>query len=180
MSLIEIGAVVFSFLSVIMAVKRSLSTWIFGILGIVFYGILFFQREIFSNMLLQMIFLVQSFVGLYEWKTNRNQGELIVTKMSMKEWVSYLATLNILIIVMCLMFEKLDAITTSVSLMANVLLMNRKLENWFFWIIADVVYIIMFIEQKLYLSSGLYFVFLITCILGYFKWKNKFNDKNLS
>lgn len=180
MSLIEIGAVVFSFLSVIMAVKKSLLTWIFGILGIVFYGVLFFEKEIYSNLLLQMIFLLQSFVGLYEWKSNTSKGEVIVTKMNKKEWISYLATLNLLIIFMCLMFEKLDAITTSVSLIANVLLMNRKLENWFFWIVADIVYIIMFIEQKLYLSSGLYFIFLITCILGYYKWKKKLNDKNLS
>ncbi|HUX34984.1 MAG TPA: nicotinamide mononucleotide transporter family protein, partial [Gemmatimonadaceae bacterium] len=51
-------------------------------------------------------------------------------------------------------------------------MMTRKIvENWILWIIADIVYVPMYIYKKLYVTSGLYFVFLILAVMGLIEWK---------
>ena len=65
----------------------------------------------------------------------------------------------------------LDSLTTSLSLTAMLLLARRKIENWIFWIIADLIYIPLFFYKGLYIASLQYFVFLILATSGYFEWK---------
>ena len=73
----------------------------------------------------------------------------------------------------------LDSITTALSLTAMLLLARRKLENWIFWIIADIIYIPLFIYKGLYITSVQYFIFLILAVSGYFEWKKSLeNDKD--
>ena len=70
----------------------------------------------------------------------------------------------------------LDSITTALSLTAMLLLARRKIENWIYWIIADIIYIPLFIYKELYITSFQYFVFLALAISGYMEWKK--NLKN--
>ena len=65
----------------------------------------------------------------------------------------------------------LDSLTTSLSLTAMLLLARRKIENWIFWIIADLIYMPLFLYKGLYIASLQYFVFLILAISGYIEWK---------
>jgi nicotinamide mononucleotide transporter len=65
----------------------------------------------------------------------------------------------------------LDSITTALSLTGMLLLARRKLENWIYWIIADIIYIPLYIHKELYPTSLQFFIFLILAILGYRNWK---------
>ena len=65
----------------------------------------------------------------------------------------------------------LDSLTTSLSLTAMLLLARRKIENWIFWIIADLIYIPLYLYKGLYIASLQYFVFLILATSGYIEWK---------
>jgi nicotinamide mononucleotide transporter len=53
------------------------------------------------------------------------------------------------------------------------LLARRKLENWIYWIIADIIYIPLYINKELYPTSLQFFIFLILAILGYRNWKKE-------
>ena len=64
-----------------------------------------------------------------------------------------------------------DAFTTTLSVIAQFQLTRKILENWTLWIIADVVYIGVYSIKSLYWTAGLYFVFLVLCVLGYKEWK---------
>jgi nicotinamide mononucleotide transporter len=64
--------------------------------------------------------------------------------------------------------------TTLLSIIALYLLTKRYIENWFFWIIANIVYVFMFLEAQLYFSAVLYFINLILCYKGIKEW-----EKNL-
>ena len=64
-----------------------------------------------------------------------------------------------------------DAITTALSLVAQFMLSRKWIANWWLWIAADVISIPLYIYKELYLTAGLYFVFLIMCIIGLREWK---------
>jgi Nicotinamide mononucleotide transporter. len=60
-------------------------------------------------------------------------------------------------------------------------MMTRKLlENWVVWVAVDVVYIGMFIYKSLYVTSLLYFVFLVLSVMGYRQWKATLNEPGLA
>jgi nicotinamide mononucleotide transporter len=64
-----------------------------------------------------------------------------------------------------------DALTTALSLAAQYLLCRKRLENWFFWIAADIVYIPLYVSRSLPLTAILYAVFLVMCFAGLRSWR---------
>jgi len=59
--------------------------------------------------------------------------------------------------------------------------MTRKiLENWAVWVAVDVVYIAMFVFKRLYLTAGLYAVFLVLAVMGYIQWKRSLAERRLA
>ena len=63
------------------------------------------------------------------------------------------------------------SITTGLSIIGTLLLAFKKIDNWYYWIAADVLYIYLFYSQELYWSAGIYFVFLLLAISGLKTWK---------
>ena len=175
MNIIEIIAVIFSLLSVIFAVKNNILTWPTSIIGVTFYSIFFYENHIWGNMFLQISFFIQSIYGWSKWGVIKN------TKV---EWLekhdrnilaisSFLLT-TLITSVLIMTGDKspyFDGITTSFSLIAMTLLAKRKIDTWFYWIIADVLFVVFFLIEGNYLSSITYFVFLILAITGLKQWK---------
>ena len=64
-----------------------------------------------------------------------------------------------------------DALTTCLSLVAQALLNWKKLENWYFWIAADVVYVPLYVVKRLDLTAIVYVLFLAMCFLGLREWR---------
>lgn len=64
MLLIEIIAVVFSLLCVLLAIKKNVFNWPMGIVAVTAYFILFYNLKLYADMTLQLFFLFQ---GLYGW-----------------------------------------------------------------------------------------------------------------
>ena len=65
-----------------------------------------------------------------------------------------------------------DALTTCLSLVAQALLNWKKLENWYFWIAADVIYIPLYVVKRLDLTAIVYMLFLSMCFLGLREWRH--------
>lgn len=63
-----------------------------------------------------------------------------------------------------------DSFTTVLSLAAQYLLCRKRLENWLFWIVADVIYVPLYLSRQLPLTAVLYAGFLIMCLIGMREW----------
>ena len=50
---------------------------------------------------------------------------------------------------------------------------RKKIENWLVWILADTIYIGMYIYKGLHLTALLYIVFILLAIRGYREWNKK-------
>ena len=64
-----------------------------------------------------------------------------------------------------------DSLTTVISLAAQYLLCRKRLENWFLWIAADLIYIPLYVTRGLPLTAFLYAVFLGMCMIGFREWR---------
>ena len=175
MSIIEIIAVVFSLISVILTVKNNVWCWPVGIVGIFFYMILFLQHNIMGNALLQLLFIAQSAYGWYKWG---EPSKYPIKWLSGGSRESVVGATGLLVILFSIIIQNkggqnpyLDGSTTALSIMAMLLMAYRKIDAWVLWIIADLIFIGFFYINGLYLSSGIYVIFLILATLGLFEWK---------
>ena len=69
----------------------------------------------------------------------------------------------------------MDSFLSSTSLVAQWMMTKKLLENWLVWIGVDVLYVGMFIYKGLYLTAGLYAVFLGLAVKGYIDWRRSVN-----
>ncbi len=69
-----------------------------------------------------------------------------------------------------------DGLTTAISLAAIYLQSRKRLESWYLWIAADLIYIPLYIYKGLWLTSALYLVFLLLCIFGLREWQRELSS----
>ena len=70
-------------------------------------------------------------------------------------------------------FPYTDALTTTFSVIATILLIKRKLECWLFWFVVDVLAIYIYYQRGIYLVSLEYFIFLCIVVYGYINWRQE-------
>jgi nicotinamide mononucleotide transporter len=119
-----------------------------------------------------------SIYGWIVWGSNNQKIQKKIAYSSSSEIIfSFIITVVFFFIIYLALSQTdsdviiLDSITTSLSLTAMLLLARRKLENWMYWIVADIIYIPLFFYKGLYIASLQYLVFLVLAISGYIKWK---------
>jgi nicotinamide mononucleotide transporter len=189
MSVLEIIAVSFSLLCVWLSVKRNVLNWPMGIIAVSAYMIFFYQVKLFADMVLQAFFIIQGFYGWYTWTASkREEKAIVVTSFNTIQRALTCACILAVTAVWGFLLSKyteasapyVDAFASTASFTANWLMARRKIENWLLWITADIVYVGLFWYKGLYLSSGIYLVFLGLAVAGLLEWIKSTNTSTAS
>ncbi|MDB5038626.1 MAG: nicotinamide mononucleotide transporter PnuC [Bacteriovoracaceae bacterium] len=149
-----------------------------GLANSVFYFVLFFQARLFADAFLQVVYFILEIIGWYQWlRGGEKKTALKVSRTSLKTWgiVILFLTAGTVAIQWILIRVKgaapfTDALTTSISLAAQFMMNAKLFENWHLWLIADVIYVWLYISRGLYLTSLLYFIFILLCFAGIRYW----------
>lgn len=186
MSWIEIAAVVFGFLCVVLTIRQNIWCWPTGLVQVVLYIVIFYEVRLYSDLILHVIYVGLSLYGWYHWlHGGRDHGALVVTRLSPGAralWVGVvlLGTLGWGYGMATCTDAALpygDAFTTVASLAAQWLMARKRLESWLFWIAVDVVAIGIYWVKDLQLTAGLYAAFLVLAVLGLFEWRRAYLGK---
>ena len=179
-SCLELIAVIFGIVSVYLSVRQNIWSWPTALVNVALYFLLFYKVGLFSDMGLQVVYFALSLYGWYEWLYGgAGRSELQVTRATARVWVAvsgvwvvvWLALAQITSRIKGVALPYVDAGTTTTSLVAQWMMTRKILENWAIWVAVDVVYVGMFIFKHLYLTAGLYAVFLVLAAMGHFQWK---------
>lgn len=175
------AAVVFTLANVWLAIKEKIWTWPAGIASVLLYLIVFWRSHLYLNAVLQIVYFVMSIHGWYEWLHGGvNKTELKITKATSRMWTVLMST-GVALTLLLLRLLRLtthdaslpiwDAVTTAFSLVGQYMLNMKIVENWLIWAIVDVIYVVMFIDQKLYPTAVLYAFFVFLCVKGLLDWR---------
>ncbi|MBL7979401.1 MAG: nicotinamide mononucleotide transporter [Bacteroidetes Order II. Incertae sedis bacterium] len=183
----EFIAFVFNLVCVYLNTKENVWAWPIGMVGIVFSMLLFFNFQLYGDFCLQFIFLGSSLYGWYEWLYGGEHKSILqVSRATPKLWALATAFIGIGWLSMGYFFAHIhdiwpgipqtnvpyfDALPTMMSVVAQMMLARKIYENWHLWIMADVIYVTLFIVKELYLTALLYGLFIALCILGLREWK---------
>jgi nicotinamide mononucleotide transporter len=176
--LLEIIAIVLSMAGVLLAIKPYTANWPVAMAGTVLYAWIFYDCRLYSDMVLQFVFVGVQTCGWWQWvqktgiespitsvKPNRR---LLETLMFFSGW--YVWTILVLSWAPGAAKPWLDSFTASLSVWAITLQARRKWENWVLWLIADIIYIPLYISVGKPLTAGLYAVFLVLAAIGLRSW----------
>ncbi|MDX1313853.1 MAG: nicotinamide riboside transporter PnuC, partial [Eudoraea sp.] len=147
---LELIGVVFGFLSVWYAKRENILVFPTGIIstGIFVYILLVFG--LLGDMLINAYYFAMSVYGWYVWTRKVDDTHFIpITRTNVKEkqWSVLLFAGTLLFVVLVyLFFDKfntwtayVDTVTTAIFFVGMWLMARKKLENWTFWIIGDVI-----------------------------------------
>lgn len=180
MGYLEIIAVVFYFISVLLVGRENIWAWPTAIVGVSAYFLLFVQGGIFAQAGVQVIFLLQSIYGWWNWIYGKTgDSKLKPTWMSIKQRIyavlGIVTTSGVLYLLLSGVssYPILDASSASLSLVANWLTTKKKMESWYLWMFTNLVLITIFALTGMYLSIGIYIIFMYLDVVGIRNWKKE-------
>ena len=186
---IELIGTVASAICVWLAVKQNIWTWFWGAIGVGFFGPMFFHYNLYSDALLQILFfLPMQVVGWYWWmkKGPSHNNDLPVKTMSVTDNMSILmAILGLTFLTGDYManytdasFPYIDALTTWMSVFAQILMIKKIVESWALWVAMDAIAIYVYFAKGLVVVSGLYVLFFVLATMGGIAWYKSLQEQN--
>jgi nicotinamide mononucleotide transporter len=183
---LEIIAVIFGFLSVWYSKQNKI--WVFptGMISTFIFVYLLFKWELLGDMMINGYYFIMSVYGWYIWTRKVDATHVTpISRTTIKEkYISFgifLATLVFVYVVYqtsnkwTSWVPYVDTLTTAIFFVGMWLMARRKLENWIFWIIGDIISVPLYFYKGFTFTSFQYLGFTVIAIFGYLAWK-----KNLS
>ena len=178
-SALELISFVLSVITVVLNIRQNHWAWFFAIASSAMYGIVFFNALLYGDMGLQVVFVLVSMWGWYEWLYGGAQHQgLTVTRSSKLGWAcgiaAWLAGFAILATFLAHYTNTdvpyKDGFLTAGSLLGQVLLSRKKVENWIVWIVVDILYVGLYVSKDLHLTAILYALFVVLASIGLATW----------
>lgn len=182
MSSYEIVATVLSLIYIVLAVANKPLCFVFGIFASLIWGYVSFSMyNLVFDAILQFFYVGMSVWGILLWKSEGDKEELPIRNMTMPEHAISIAAgigLGFMVAYLTGLFYDanwpyLDSLTTAFLMIATYWLVQRKLECWIYFIIADAVYIYIYHQQGATLFAWMMVVYTIMAALGYYQWKRE-------
>ena len=180
MNLVEVVGFVSGALCVWLVAIQNVWNWPIGIANNVTFLILFWTSGLYADSALQLVYLG---LGVYGWWAWLRGGDahtaLAVTRTTGTQWVvlgvlGVLGTAGLTVLLDTVTDSTVpvpDALTTVLSLLATWGQARKKLESWWLWIAADVIYVPLYAYKDLWLTAVLYVGFLALCGYGLRSWQ---------
>jgi len=187
---LEIIAVIFGFLSVWFSKENKI--WVFptGMISTAIFVYLLLKWELLGDMMINGYYFIMSVYGWYIW--TRKVDDVNVTPISKTNRLEKLQSLFIFfatimfVFMVYYSFDKwtgwvayVDTFTTAIFFVGMWLMAKRKIENWIYWIIGDIISVPLYFYKGFTFTSFQYLIFTFIAIAGYLAWKKNLNN-NLS
>ena len=184
---IELLATVLLIANVYLLAKQKLINYWFGLAGVLVMGYVCKEYLLYSDMLLQWAFYAPlQIVGFVMWKYGKTLGEVASDSLDSMKIVTIANSTRILIVIGILLgafgmgafmanftdaaVPYIDALTTTMSIAASIMLLKKIWENWIIWIAMDLIAIPVYYSREMFVVSGLYVVFLGLATYGLVTW----------
>lgn len=181
MSALEVAANVATALSIWLAARNSAHTWTTGVVGCVLFGILFYGNQLYADASLQVFFIVTSAMGWHQWR--RRTGDVVrpITRAALPALVAMAGAAVVVTLAYGGLLHRftdaympfVDAAVLAMSVVAQCLLMQRKLETWPWWLAVNTLSVPLFASRGLWLTAAIYAAYWCNAWYGWQTWRRQ-------
>ena len=180
MSLIEALAVIFGLVYIYFSINNRFQGFLFAIVSCSLWA---YADFVYFNYkfdgFLQIFYVVMAIIGITKWRSQSSRQELLISSLSSTQHAIVILS-GILLTVLCVNILKifassdyiwLDGFTTVFSIIATFLLIYRKIDNWIYFFVCNLIYIYLFYLKSAIGFSGLMLVYTILSVIGFINWR---------
>ncbi|AIN70710.1 nicotinamide mononucleotide transporter [Flavobacterium psychrophilum] len=188
---LELVAIFFGLSSVWCAKKNNI--WVFptGLISTFIYAYLLWQWDLLGDSMINGYYFIMSIYGWYHWTRKKEDAQefpisVITNKDKIIGLIIFVLTL-IFVIIVYIYFGKftnwysyIDTFLTAIFFVGMWLMAKRKIENWLFWILGDLISIPLYFAKGYTFTSFQYIIFTIIAVFGYLEWKKILNSNKVT
>mgnify|MGYP001370122616 FL=1 len=187
---IEPAAVFLAIAYLLLAIKQNISCWFAAFFSSLLYFFVMYSAGLYMEAGLQIFYCIMAVYGWTQWRTSLPDN----TKFLVKTWNrnQHLKAISLIILLALSSgwaLEKftnaalpfIDSLTTWGAIVTTYMVAKRLLENWIYWFVIDTISVFLFYSRGLFLTSMLFFMYLIIIYFGYKSWtemKDKIDANN--
>lgn len=156
--------------------------WPLAAISSLLYMLLFWRDRLYGESLLQVVFAVISLWGWAQWlrkPSSTDKHRARIAQLSTQGRLGVLLACATLWPMMALFSQRYtntdvpwwDALTTSLSVVAQWLLARKYIENWLLWVVVNVFSVGLFAYKGLWLTAVLYCLFIALSVVGWHAWR---------
>ena len=162
--------------------RAHVALWVIGIIMPALDIILYWQHGLYGDAGMACYYTLAALYGLYVWKFRKTKNlkqELPISHMPKRQYlpaaVGFFVAWGVVYYILITWTNSnvpvLDSFTNALSFVGLWALARKYLEQWLFWIVVDVVCCVLYIQKGIPFKAGLYGLYVLIAIAGYFKWK---------
>lgn len=187
LSYVELIGTVFGMASVWFSTRQSILTWPSGIINIIFFIALFYQVQLYADVLLQLYYFGMNIYGWFNWKKQFQQHQRIVLLSNQKriQWSLLILLITAVswwtmshihqwlpkIFTKSAAYPLLDSAIAVMSIIAMVFMAKRILENWILWLLVNILCVYVYSAKQILFTSVEYGLFFILALVGFYRWQ---------
>jgi nicotinamide mononucleotide transporter len=176
---LEIAANVATTAAIVLAGRNNVHTWWTGILGCSLFAALFYDARLYADVVLQAFFVASSVLGWWSWMRGRRGEPLPIASANFRAlaWtipVGVAATVGygaLLHHYTNAFAPFLDSAVLVFSIIGQLLLMRRRIENWPFWVLVNSIAVPLYFSRELYLTAFLYAFYWVNALASWYWWR---------
>jgi nicotinamide mononucleotide transporter len=180
-SALEIAANAVMAVSIVLAGRNNLHSWWLGIIGCAMFAALFYSVNLYADVALQLFFIVTCIIGWLQWRRGAGGEPLPIARarVGALAWmvgIGALATAGygwMLQIYTNAYAPFIDSGVLMFSVVAQLLLMGRRLDTWPFWLLVNTISVPLYASRGLHLTAVLYAGYWLNALLSWFFWRRE-------
>ena len=196
MSYLEFFGVVSGAVAVWLSARANVWSWPIGAASVVLFFFLFYQIQLYPDMFLQVFFFVTNLQGWWRWthpkpSEGNLQNQLKISRILPRQlaiwsvggvlatgllgsFASNLHTLFPMAFSKPSAFPYVDSFTTTMSIVATYMMIQKRVECWYVWLLVDVVLTYVYYVKDVKLVAAEYFVFCFIALQGAWFWTREY------
>ena len=188
---LEVIAIIFGFLSVLFSKKDNILVFPTGIVSTSIFVYILYQYSLLGDMMINAYYFIMSIYGWYIWTRKVDDDHFVpIERASRKENTQSIFIFIATCIFVCIVYETfdkwdgwvtyMDVLTTGIFFVGMWLMAKKRLENWIYWIVGDLISIPLYYYKGLTFTSFQYLLFTIIAVYGFLAWRKNLNKPKAS
>jgi nicotinamide mononucleotide transporter len=172
----ELAANAFVAAAIFLAGRNSIHTWWSGIIGCALFAAVFYESRLYADVTLQIFFILTSIYGWWKWLHGNQGAELPVRfsppRLLLASGAAAIGSGWLLWRFTDAYAPFLDSIVLAFSVLGQLLMMERRVENWWSWLLVNTIAVPLYASRGLFVTSFLYSAFWINALVALRKWRS--------
>ena len=181
-SILNIVAGISGVISVVLCAKGKISFYYIGFIQTITYLVLSFQEHFYGEVIENIFYLVTMIIGIFIWKKNlalNDDGSTQIKpkKLTVKQYILAIITTIISTILIGYALTLInssqayiDAATNVIAVIAQLLMIKGYKEQWIWWLVLNVLCLIMWFNAANYSMVFMYISWIINCVYGWINY----------